>query len=318
MEKNDSKLTANQVFCDTLIQEIKNYPELLTVTSDSRGSAGITPFINMFPKHSIEVGIAEQNAVTVAAGLAHAGKKPFVFSPAAFLAMRSIEQVKVDVAYSKTNVKLIGISGGNSYSDLGTTHHSLNDVAITRAIPNLEVYQPCDKYQTKALIKYLLNSSTPAYVRIGKRKLDNVYNNDFEFIPGKANILHQGKDHKLCLISIGETLYNTVQAAKLLEQEGIFATVVDLSSIKPLDTGLLHELAQKYEIIISVEEHSVINGIGAAIAQIVAQHSHAKLFTLGFPDEPAIAGKQDEVFQYYGLDATSIANFAHQILLQTN
>lgn len=159
---NNEALTANKAICDLLIEVAPKIPELLTVTSDSRGSAGLVPFTTAFPDHSVEMGIAEQNAVTVAAGLAHAGKRPFVFSPAAFLAMRSIEQVKVDVAYSKNNVKLIGISGGNSYSDLGNTHHSLNDVAITRAIPDLEIYQPCDKYQIRALFKYLLESDTPA------------------------------------------------------------------------------------------------------------------------------------------------------------
>lgn len=304
---NNEALTANKAICDLLIEVAPKMPELLTVTSDSRGSAGLVPFTTAFPDHSVEMGIAEQNAVTVAAGLAHAGKRPFVFSPAAFLAMRSIEQVKVDVAYSKNNVKLIGISGGNSYSDLGNTHHSLNDVAITRAIPDLEVYQPCDKYQIRALFKYLLESDTPAYIRIGKRKLDNVYNEEYKFIPGKAKILRQAKDTKVALISVGETLYNTIKAAELLAEQDIDVTVVDLVSIKPMDVTMITELAQKYDYLVTVEEHSVINGIGAAVAQIAAEVGHARVKVLGFPDQPAIAGKQDEVFSYYGLDSTSIS-----------
>lgn len=304
---NNEALTANKAICDLLIEVAPKIPELLTVTSDSRGSAGLVPFTTAFPDHSVEMGIAEQNAVTVAAGLAHAGKRPFVFSPAAFLAMRSIEQVKVDVAYSKNNVKLIGISGGNSYSDLGNTHHSLNDVAITRAIPDLEIYQPCDKYQIRALFKYLLESDTPAYIRIGKRKLDNVYNEEYKFIPGKAKILRQAKDTKVALISVGETLYNTIKAAELLAEQDIDATVVDLISIKPMDVTMITELAQKYDYLVTVEEHSVINGIGAAVAQIAAEVGHARVKILGFPDQPAIAGKQDEVFSYYGLDSTSIS-----------
>jgi len=303
----DTALTANEVICETLIKMAPNMPELLTITSDSRGSAGLTPFTDAFPDKAIEVGIAEQNAVTIAAGLAHAGKKPFVFSPAAFLATRSIEQVKVDVAYSKTNVKLIGISGGNSYSDLGNTHHSLNDVAITRAIPDLEVYQPCDKYQVRALFNYLLNSDKAAYVRIGKRKLDNVYHEDFTFTPGKAKIILEGKDNRVCLISVGETLYNTLQAAKILNEQGIDVTAVDLVSIKPIDSQTIYNLAQRFDYLITVEEHSIINGIGSAISQIAAEVGHARTKVLGFPDEPAIAGKQDEVFEYYGLDKQSIA-----------
>lgn len=309
---NDEKLTANAVIADTLDKATATDSDLLVVTCDSRGSAGLVPFTNAHPDRTVEMGIAEQNAVTVAAGLAHEGKHPFVFSPAAFLAMRSIEQVKVDVTFNKNNVKLIGISGGNSYTWLGNTHHSLNDVAITRAIPDLEVYQPCDKYQVKALFNYLLKSNKPAYVRIGKRKLDNVYHEDFGFIPGKATIIKPGKD--ICLISTGETLYFTLKAAEKLASDGIDVEVVDLGSIKPIDTEMIGKLAQEFDQIVTIEEHDVINGIGAAVASEVAKYGHAKLNSLGFPDKPAIQGTQDEVFHYYGLDAEGIEKSVRKIL----
>lgn len=312
MTNTDEKLTANAVIADTLDKATATDTNLLVVTCDSRGSAGLVPFCNAHPDRTIEMGIAEQNAVTVAAGMAHEGKHPFVFSPASFLAMRSIEQVKVDVAFNKNNVKLIGISGGNSYTWLGNTHHSLNDVAITRAIPDLEVYQPCDKYQTKALFEYLVKSDKPAYVRIGKRKLDNVYHEDMDFVPGKANIIREGKD--ICLISTGETLYFALKAAEKLAEKGISAEVVDLVSIKPLDRELISKLAQQFDQIVTVEEHDVINGIGAAVATEVAKYGHAKLQVLGFPDKPAIQGTQDEVFHYYGLDAEGITKSVAEIL----
>lgn len=312
MTNTDEKLTANAVIADTLDKATATDPNLLVVTCDSRGSAGLVPFCNAHPDRTIEMGIAEQNAVTVAAGMAHEGKHPFVFSPASFLAMRSIEQVKVDVAFNKNNVKLIGISGGNSYTWLGNTHHSLNDVAITRAIPDLEVYQPCDKYQTKALFEYLVKSDKPAYVRIGKRKLDNVYHEDMDFVPGKANIIREGKD--ICLISTGETLYFALKAAEKLAEKGISAEVVDLVSIKPLDRELISKLAQQFDQIVTVEEHDVINGIGVAVATEVAKYGHAKLQVLGFPDKPAIQGTQDEVFHYYGLDAEGITKSVAEIL----
>lgn len=309
---NEEKLTANAVIANTLDKATKTDPDLLVVTCDSRGSAGLVNFTNAHPDRTVEMGIAEQNAVTVAAGMAHAGKHPFVFSPAAFLAMRSIEQVKVDVAFNQTNVKLIGISGGNSYTWLGTTHHSLNDVAITRAIPNLEVYQPCDQHQTRALFNYLLKSPRPAYVRVGKRKLDNVYHEDFDFTPGRAKVIRKG--HDVCLISVGEMLYFTLQAAENLSKEGIDAEVVDLSSIKPLDTEMLDQLAQEFDQIVTVEEHDVINGIGSAVASEVAKFGHAKLTILGFPDKPAIQGTQDEVFHYYGLDSEGIEKSVKKVL----
>lgn len=311
MTEIEQKFTANEVIATTLVAAGKKDPNLLVITCDSRGSAGLNSFTATYPSQTIEMGIAEQNAVTVAAGLAHEGKHPFVFSPAAFLAMRSIEQVKVDVALNQTNVKLIGISGGNSYSWLGNTHHSLNDVAITRAIPNLEVYQPCDKYQTRALFNYLLRSSKPAYVRIGKRKLDDVYDQDFAFIPGKSKIIWQGSD--ICLISTGETLSFALKAAKKLASYNISAAVVDLGSIKPLDTQTVDELVKKFDHIITIEEHSIINGIGAAVAVEAAKYGHAKLKLLGFPDQPIIQGTQDEVFQYYGIDTAGIIKSVRQI-----
>ena len=309
---NDEKLTANAVIADTLDKATATDSDLLVVTCDSRGSAGLVPFTNAHPDRTVEMGIAEQNAVTVAAGLAHEGKHPFVFSPAAFLALRSLVQVKGDVAFIKNNVQLIGISGGNSYTWLGNTHHSLNDVAITRAIPDLEVYQPCDKYQVKALFNYLLKSNKPAYVRIGKRKLDNVYHEDFGFIPGKATIIKPGKD--ICLISTGETLYFTLKAAEKLASDGIDVEVVDLGSIKPIDTEMIGKLAQEFDQIVTIEEHDVINGIGAAVASEVAKYGHAKLNSLGFPDKPAIQGTQEEVFHYYGLDAEGIEKSVRKIL----
>lgn len=312
MSKTDEKLTANAVIAETLDRATATDPNLLIVTCDSRGSAGLVSFTNAHPDRTIEMGIAEQNAVTVAAGMAHEGKHPFVFSPASFLAMRSIEQVKVDVAFNKTNVKLIGISGGNSYTWLGNTHHSLNDVAITRAIPDLEVYQPCDRYQVKALMKYLLQSEKPAYVRVGKRKLDNVYHEDFDFIPGKAKVIRQGKD--VCLISTGETLFFTLQAAEKLANQGIDAEVVDLASIKPLDKKMLGKLACEFSHIVTVEEHDVINGIGAAVSVEIAKYAHAKLDILGFPDKPAIQGTQDEVLHYYGLDQEGIEKSVRKFL----
>lgn len=306
-------ITANEVICNTLQEIAQNNPQLLVLTSDSRGSASLTPFITRYPERSVELGIAEQNLVSVAAGLARAGKRPFVFSPAAFLTMRSIEQVKVDVAYSNTNVKLIGISGGNSYSNLGSSHHSLQDLAITTAIPNLEVYTPADRFETMALFEYLATSSSPAYVRVGKRKLPDCYHEPWEnFQPGRAKVIRQG--HDVCLISAGETLYSTIEAAKLLEDQGISTCVVDLVSIKPLDTQLLHKLSEIFKRIVTIEEHSIIGGLGARVATITAQHTGTCQRIFGFPDESAISGPQAEVFDYYGLSSTKIAQNVRSFL----
>lgn len=298
---------AGAVMCDVLTTAAQQDSDLVVLTSDSRGSGSLVPFAEALPKQIVEVGIAEQNLVTISAGLAHSGKRAFAVSPASFLTMRSIEQVKVDVTYSNTNVKLVGISGGNSYSVLGSTHHSLQDLAITRALPNLEVYMPADQYQTAALFKYLAHSDKPAYIRIGKKQLRDVYSNEAEaFIePGKANIVRQGQD--IALIAAGETVSVALDAAEKLAGLGYSATVVDLVSIKPLDTALIDQLCADYPALMTIEEHSVINGIGSAVADRVAANGGAKLQMVGFPDEPAIAGTQDEVFKYYGIDGDDIA-----------
>ncbi|MFT8477427.1 MAG: transketolase C-terminal domain-containing protein [Liquorilactobacillus sp.] len=290
-----------------LTKEAEKDQNILAVTSDSRGSASLSPYIEEHQKQLVEVGIAEQNSVTISGGLAHSGKRPFVFAPAAFLTMRSIEQVKIDVAYSNNNVKLIGISGGNSYSNLGASHHSLQDLAITRAIPNLEVYTPADQYQASGLIKYLAVSNRPAYVRIGKIALPNIYQDSASaFVkPGQANIvINFGTD--AALISSGETLHIAVETAILLKSQGINIKVVDLVSIKPLDTNLLNLLADQTELIVTLEEHSKYGGLGSAVAEALAVRGDTKIQIVAFPDEPIIAGPQPEVFKYYGMDAATL------------
>lgn len=305
---------AGTVMCQVLTDEGKQNGDLVVLTSDSRGSGSLVPFATALPKQIVEVGIAEQDLVTISAGLAHSGKRTFAVSPASFLTMRSIEQVKTDVTYSNANVKLIGISGGNSYSVLGSTHHSLQDLAITRALPNLEVYMPSDQYQTAALFKYLAHSDVPAYVRIGKKVLPDIYANEADAFsqPGHANVVRQGKD--VALIAAGETVQTALDAADELAKVGVDATVVDLVSVKPLDTKLIDQLCHDYPALITIEEHSIINGIGSAVADRVAANGNTKLKIIGFPDEPAIAGTQDEVFKYYGIYGEDVAKQARNLL----
>ncbi|WP_125772225.1 transketolase family protein [Companilactobacillus furfuricola] len=304
---NQAKI--GNVLCESLINATNNDKNIFAITSDSRGSASLAPFVEKFPDQIIEMGIAEQNSVTVASGLAHSGKRPFVFSPAAFLTMRSIEQVKVDVTYSNSNVKLIGISGGNSYSVLGATHHSLQDLAITRALPNLQVYMPADQHQARSLMAYLATSDHPAYVRIGKVALPDVYQTDDAAFdsPGKANLIKDyGND--AALISAGETLNATLEAAQNLHEQNINVKVIDLVSIKPIDSATLNVIADQVDNIITVEEHSKIGGLGSAVSEVLAPRGDTKINIIGFPDEPVIAGSQADVFKYYNMDANGIAN----------
>lgn len=261
------------------------------------------------PNQLIETGIAEQNIVGIAAGLAHSGKKPFVTSPACFLSMRSIEQIKVDVAYSGTNVKLIGISGGISYGALGMSHHSVQDLAVTRAIPGLHVMMPADRHETKAMIKALIDYEYPVYLRIGRNPVEDSYTAEPEdFQIGKAAQMHDGDD--ITIIAAGETVRVALDAAALLKDKGIGCRVLNMHTIKPLDEEAILRAAAETGRIITIEEHSIYGGLGAAVAETVIQNNPVPVKILGIPDEPAVTGTTAEVFRHYGITAENAADIA--------
>lgn len=308
-----NKIPNRQVICDALMELGNKDKDIVVLTSDSRGSASMTNFAKQLPEQFVEVGIAEQNIVGIAAGLAASGKKPYIASPACFLSMRSIEQVKVDVAYSKTNVKLVGISGGLSYAALGMSHHSLQDIAVMRAIPGINIILPADRHETKKMVEALVNSNEPAYIRIGRNPVQDVYSSeDYHFEIGKAVTMAEGKD--ITIIATGETVKVAVDAAETLRQKGISCRVLNMHTLKPLDETAIIKAAEETGHIITVEEHSIYGGLGAAVSEVVVQNCPIPMKILGIPDEPAIPGKSEEVFEYYGLSASNISKIALQML----
>ena len=295
-----------KAICDVLLEKTGEDRDILVLCSDSRGSASMAPFFEQYPQQSVEVGIAEQNLVSIAAGLAKCGKKPFVFSPACFLSTRSYEQAKVDVAYSNTNVKLVGISGGVSYGALGMSHHSAQDIAAMSAIPNMRVYLPSDRFQTAALISALLEDGKPAYIRVGRNPVEDVYGEDWTgFEPDRASVLREGQD--VAIIACGEMVRPALDAAALLEEQGISATVVDMYCVKPLDTAAVLKAAENSRLVVTVEEHAPFGGLGAAVCQTVAANCPKKVINLALPDAPVITGNSRQVFDHYGLNAEGIA-----------
>ena len=288
------------------MEAAKQDKNIVVLCSDSRGSASMTPYAEQYPEQFVEVGIAEQDLVSIAAGLAKCGKKTFALSPACFLSTRSYEQIKVDVAYSDTNVTLIGISGGVSYGALGMSHHSLQDIAAITAIPNMRVYLPCDRHQTKLLIEELLKDSIPAYVRIGRNAVEDVYSDEnCPFILNKANQIHEG--HDVAIIACGEMVEPSLEAAKLLSKEGIHARVLDMYCVKPMDKEAVIAAAKDCKLIVTVEEHSEFGGLGSQVSQIVSSEYPRKVCNIALPDEPVEAGTSKEVFKHYGLTAEGIA-----------
>ena len=309
----EQTIPCRKQFTDTLLELAKNDRNIVAVTSDARGSVTLDRFAKELPEQFVEVGIAEQNAVGISAGLAMAGKKVFVCGPACFYVARSLEQVKVDLAYSRNNVKLLGVSGGVSYGALGATHHSLHDIAALRTFPSMQIVLPCDVRQTDKLVKKLINYDHPVYVRVGRAAVPDVYQNDtFDFQIGKANVLMEGND--ITMIGTGETVYHCYQAGIRLKVQGIEARVIDMHTLKPVDTEMILKAAHETKRIITVEEHSIFGGLGAIVAETVVQTYPVPVNILGIPDENVIHAKPLEIFRHYGIDAEGIFKSACKIL----
>lgn len=308
-----AKIANKQVICDVLVEAAKTDKDIVALCSDSRGSASFTKFADTYPEQFVETGIAEQNLVSISAGLAKCGKKPYAASPACFLSTRSYEQCKVDVAYSNTNVKLIGISGGVSYGALGMSHHSAQDIAAMSSVPNMRVYIPSDRLQTECLMKAMVKDSKPAYIRVGRNAVDDVYEEgNIPFEMDKATVITEGTD--VAIIACGEMVKPSVDAAAILKEQGINATVVDMYCIKPLDTETIVKVASDVKAVITVEEHAPFGGLGSMVSQVVGSECPRKVVNMALPDAPVITGTSKEVFNYYGLNAEGIAKKAKQVL----
>lgn len=302
-----------KAICDVLVDEAVRDRDIVVLCSDSRGSASLAPFAEAFPEQFVEMGIAEQDLVSVAAGMAKCGKKAFAASPACFLSTRSYEQCKIDLAYSDTNVKLIGISGGISYGALGMSHHSAQDIAAMSAIPNMRVYLPSDRFQTEKLVDALLDDEKPAYIRVGRNAVEDVYaEENCPFEMDKATVVREGSD--AVIIACGEMVKPAVDAAKLLDGEGISAGVLDMYCVKPLDTEAVIKAASGAKAVVTVEEHSPFGGLGSMVSQVVGRECPRKVINISLPDAPVITGNSQEVFDYYGMNAEGIARTVREVL----
>ena len=308
-----NKIANRAVMCEVLKEAAARDRDVVVLCSDSRGSASLTSFAEQFPEQFVEVGIAEQNLVSIAAGLASCGKKAFAASPASFLTTRSYEQCKVDCAYSGTNVKLVGISGGVSYGALGMTHHSAQDIAAMSAIPGMRVYLPSDRHQTRKLFEALLQDDQTAYIRLGRNPVEDVYEEGHvPFAMNRATVLCEGTE--VLLVACGEMVKPIQDAAKLLNEQGISTGALDMYCVKPLDTeGLLRAAAGK-KLIVTAEEHAPFGGLGSMVAQTICANDPRRVLCLALPDEPVITGTSAEVFAHYGLTGMGIARTVRNAL----
>jgi transketolase len=300
-------------FADTLLELARADRQVLAVTSDSRGSGKLTRFSQALPNQLIEVGIAEQNLVGVAAGLATAGKKVFAVSPASFLTARALEQIKNDVCYSDVPVVLVGISAGASYGALGSTHHSLHDLAALRAIHNLLVVAPADNLETRAAIQAAAGSRQPLFVRFGKAPLFNLHRTGTKFELGKALTVVDGSD--VAFISTGETVVHCMLAAAYWAERGLSCRVLSMHTVKPLDKAAIVRAGRECRALLTVEEHSLHGGLGEACAAVLMEAGIPLPFRMvGVPDEETVTGSQADIFSHYGMTMEGLVEASRPLL----
>jgi transketolase len=319
MDLNDKLITGKanlEMYSETLSAMAAENSDLVVVTSDSRGSGKLVPFAQKFPGQIVEVGIAEQNLVGVSAGLASAGKVVFATSPSCFLTTRSLEQIKNDIAYSDYPVNLVGISAGVSYGALGSTHHSLHDVAALRAIHNIVIVVPADNFETERVVRAAAASDKPFFLKFGKKPLPHLHFPDDEFEIGKALVICDG--HDVAFIACGETVAPAFEAAQLLMQQGISARVISMHTIRPLDTETVIRAATGCRAVITVEEHSINGGLGEACAAVLMEAGVSVPFRrIGFPDEDTVTGSQTDIFKHYGITGEGLAQAASELLMKS-
>ncbi len=301
------------VVAETLLELARADKDVLVLTSDSRGSGKLVPFGKELPEQIVEIGIAEQNLVGMAAGLASAGKRVFGVSPACFLTARSLEQIKNDVAYSDRPVTLIGISAGVSYGALGSTHHSIHDFAVLRAVNNIDIVAPADNVETREAILAAAKAERPVYLRFGKVPVPDLHPEGTPFRIGRAITLRHGDD--VVFVGCGETVCHAVAAADLLSKKGVSAGVISMHTVKPLDAETLLAAAKNCRALVTVEEHSVHGGLGEACAAALMEAGVSVPFRIvGIPDEYTVTGKQADIFRHYGISAQGLYDAATGLL----
>ena len=302
-----------EIFAETLLELAKKDKEIVVVTSDSRGSGKLTQFGKELPDQIIEVGIAEQNLVGICAGLAAVGKKVFGVSPSSFLTARSLEQIKNDIAYSNHPVTLVGISAGVSYGQLGSTHHSIHDLAVLRTINNISIVVPSDNFETKESIKEAVNYKSPLFIRFGKKPMLKIHNEDHTFKIGKGVKIREGSD--VMFVTTGETAQRALLASEILHKKNISCSIINMHTIKPFDNDLFLDCLSKVKAVITVEEHSENGGLGEKCASIISQSNINIAFKIvGFPDEYMTNGSQSDVLDHYNMSPEKLAEIAEDIL----
>jgi transketolase len=306
-----NKFDCRVAFSETLCALAEKDSRIVAVANDSIGSSNLKAFRSRFPDRLVNVGIAEQNMVGVSAGLANGGLIPFVCGAACFLTGRALEQIKADLGYSRHNVKLCGMSSGMAYGELGPTHHSIEDLAWTRAIANMTVIVPADPIETASAIRFAAAFEGPVFLRLSRMPVPVVHPESYQFQLGKAVKLRSGDD--ITLIANGTMVCRALEAAADLQERGIGATVLNMPTVRPLDFDAI-VLAAKRGPIVTVEEHTTIGGLGGAVAEVVVETVPVKMRLLGVPGEFAPTGSAEFLMEHFGLTSGHIRDAALSLM----
>jgi transketolase len=309
-----SAIDLREVMVQCLIRAVQDNVNLVVLVSDSTSTAKIAPFQEKYPDRLINVGIAEQNLIGVAVGLSLGGYVAVTANAACFLVARANEQVKNDVCYSNTNVKLVGLNAGVSYGPLASTHHAIDDISIMRGLGNIIILAPSDPVETEKVFDFALKYMGPVYIRMDNAKFPVLHSNDYKFELGKVDVLTSGDD--VSIFAIGSVVHEAYAAAQTLRAESINAEVVNVSSIRPVDKKGIIDSIQKTRNLVTVEEHSLHGGLGSLVSEIIAEEGlDAKVVRLGITQGHfAKAGPRDQIRAFYKIDKNGISETARKLL----
>lgn len=313
-EKVELKET-REGFRDALIECAKTNENIICLTADLGMATKIYKFGEIYPGRYYNVGIAEQNMMGIAAGLSKVGFIPFVTTFAVFATMRACEQVRTDIAYTNSDVRIIGTGGGFSFGIGGPTHAGNEDLGIMRSIPNMTIIVPVDYLEAKKAIYASINWQGPIFIRIGRAGVPVINKKDYNFRIGKSVTLKEGND--ICIYAIGPMVYESLIAANILEEKGISVKVVNMHTLKPIDKKEIINSAMGKRVIVTVEEHNIIGGLGSAVSEVLSENinGNVKFKRLGLNDEFLTPGKPDVLREHYKLKGKYIAKYIEECLL---
>ncbi|MBI5047623.1 MAG: transketolase family protein [Deltaproteobacteria bacterium] len=295
-----TKLIATRdVYGETLARLGESSQEIVVLDADLSGSTKTNIFAKKFPERFFNMGVSEADMMGTAAGLAAVGKIPFASTFAIFASGRAWEQVRQSIAYPKLNVKIVASHGGITVGEDGASHQAIEDIAIMRAIPNMTVIVPCDGVETRSVIQEIVKYNGPVYVRVARGKFPVVLPEDYKFTMGKGMVVRDGKD--ATIIAMGLMVSHALEAAAMLEKEGLQIQVINMSTIKPIDRELIVKAAKETGAIVTCEEHSIIGGLGEAVASVVAEECPVPMKRVGIQDKFGQSGLAEELLVHYGL-----------------